>query len=84
MNLAGKTRSCIWSERIIGFLKNEAWVFETGQEHTAVNVVKLLAEIPLVFCVVDLKAAVLRNTSQLENHFWGSGTERHTSGAEWR
>jgi hypothetical protein len=73
-----------WSERIIGFLKNGARVFETGQEHTAVNIVKLLAEIPLVFCVVDPEAAVLRNTSLLENHFRGSGTESHTRGAGWR
>ena len=73
-----------WSKCVEGFADDGWWVFETCCQGAAVDVVEFLGEDPFVFCVVDLKAAVLRNTSQLENHFWGSGTERHTSGAEWR
>ncbi len=37
------------------------------------NVVKSLLEVPIVFCVVDLKAAVWRNTLLSENHYEAGG-----------
>ncbi len=39
------------------------------------NVIKLLAENPLVFCIVDLKTAIWRNALQSEKSFGGAGAE---------
>jgi hypothetical protein len=41
-------------------------VFEGGEEGSAVNVVELFLEDPLLFGVVDLELAVWRDTSNLD------------------
>lgn len=41
-------------------------VFEGGEESSAVNVVELFVEDPLVLGVVDLELAVWRDTSNLD------------------
>jgi hypothetical protein len=36
-------------------------IFEAGKEGAAVDIFEFLSEIPLVFCVIDFKAAVRRD-----------------------
>jgi hypothetical protein len=50
-----------WGERVEGLADDVLGVFEAGKECAAMDIFKFLSEIPVVFCVVDFKAAVRRD-----------------------
>jgi len=47
-----------WSEGFESFTENSGMIFETRNKSTAVDVVELLLEDPLIFCIVNFKTAV--------------------------
>jgi len=51
-----------WREGVIGLSQNKSRILEAGQHSTGMDVVKLPAERPIIFRVIDLKAAVEGNT----------------------
>jgi hypothetical protein len=52
-----------WRERVKSLAKDRGWVLETGTKCTTVDVVELLPKDPFVLCVINLEAAIRRNTS---------------------
>jgi hypothetical protein len=37
-------------------------IFEASQESTTMDIVKFMRKVPLVFCIINLEAAICRNT----------------------
>ena len=64
------------------FLITLRWVLETLKEGTAVDVVKLLIEDPLVLCVVDLKMAIRRDFRSAE-YLVERHSDKLTSCLDW-
>lgn len=58
-----KFKVASWFERFESLTEYRCWIFETGKNCTGMNIVEFLTKDPLVFCIVNLKAAIWRNAS---------------------
>lgn len=57
-----------WLKRVEGLADDLAWVFEARKQSPTMDIIKLLAENPFVFGIVDLEVAVWRNAARLASN----------------
>jgi hypothetical protein len=72
-----------WPKRLEGLPEYLARVLEAGEQGPTMDIIKLLAEDPLVFGIVDLEVAVGRNAARSAASDGSRGWDWLTTTAVW-
>jgi hypothetical protein len=73
-----------WFETLESLSEDGSWIFETGKDSPAVDIIEFLTENPLIFCIINLETAIWRDALPSVHYQSDKTKEELTREVEWR